>query len=59
MASTWAQGLIDMCVDRMTSRSCAGAMARWEEQARTLGYGCPTIWLQEPHSFISFVGGNY
>lgn len=41
------------------SHAAASVGSRQEEQARTLGCGCPTTWLQGPHSFISLVGGNY
>ena len=38
----------------MTSSSHTGALtgSRQEEQARALGFRCPTIWLQRPHFFF-------
>lgn len=48
-------------VCRMTPGSPAGASvgSRQEEQARTLGCGCPTTWLPGSCFFFSLVGGNY
>lgn len=45
----------------MTSSSHAGVSvgSGQQERERTLGYGCPNVWLQGPHSFICFVASNY
>lgn len=48
-----------VCSVPSSSHVAASIGSRQEEQARTLGYGCPTTGLQGPHSFISLAGGDY